>query len=391
MKRILAILLVAIMALGIVSCGTINQDNNVVILWKNGATTNDPNSLMNSFDRAMYIENISYENKGANGSAEEQLKQAKAAINNGCAILAVELVDGTIAKEIVTLAKEKKIPVVFFNCDVADDVLASYDKCFLVTSNTDKIAKLQSEMIINYIKENYKDMDKDGDKKISYVNYNVSDEVAELVNAELKKGLYDGGLLGTGIMKKKIDLELVLSGDSIPDDLKKVDLIITGNDKDAYDVLVKLQEKDYNTDKLTTKFVPIFTVGSDFDYKAHVVANRPALSADMIIDEEKDSQQTIDAKDKKIKELCKEYYKKNKFLVDLTNVDEVDVDDMIYTTTNIIGDGRISGTVTEDKDTISLTVAAICRNLIKNKSAFDGIDKELVDGSKVKISYIKNP
>ena len=371
MKRILAILLVAIMALGIVSCGTINQDNKVVILWKNGATTNDPNSLMNSFDRAMYIENISYENKGANGSAEEQLKQAKAAINNGCAILAVELVDGTIAKEIVTLAKEKKIPVVFFNCNVADDVLASYDKCFLVTSDTDKIAKLQSEMIIDYIKENHKDMDKDGDKKISYVNYNVSEEVAELVNAELKKGLYDGGLLGTGIMKNKIDLELVLLGNSIPKDLKdlkKVELIITGNDAYACDALVALQKNDYNTDKLATQFVPIFTVGSDFDYKAYVVKNRPNTSTDIT-----------------------KYYNDNKFLVDLTNVDEVDIDDMIYTTANVIGDGRISGSVTEDKDTISLTVAAICSNLIKTKSVFDGIDKELVDGSKVKISYIKNP
>ena len=111
----------------------------------------------------------------------------------------------------------------------------------------------------------------------------------------------------------------------------------------------------------------------------------------MIIDENKDNQQTIDAKEKKIKELCKKHYNENKFLVDLSNVDEIDLDEMVYTTTNIIGDGRISGTVTEDKDTLSLTVAAICRNIIKNKSAFNGIEKTLVDGSKVKLSYIKNP
>ena len=64
---------------------------------------------------------------------------------------------------------------------------------------------------------------------------------------------------------------------------------------------------------------------------------------------------------------------------------------MVYTTLNIIGDGRIAGTVTEDKDTMSLTVAAICRNIIKNKTAFDGINKDLIDGSTVKVSYIKNP
>ena len=391
MKRILAILLVAIMALGIVSCGTINSEDKVVVLWKNEATTNDPNSLMNAFDRAMYIENISYEYKGAKGNVDEQLAQAKAAIDNGCAVLAVELVDGTIAAEIVELAKAKEIPVVFFNCAVADEVLASYDKCFLVASDSDKIAKYQSELILDYIKENHKDIDKDGDKKISYVNYNVSNEVAELVNAELKKGVYDGGLLGTGIMKEKIDLELVLAGEAIPGDLKKVELIITGNDEDAAAVLTKLQTKDYNTNKLTTQFVAIFTVGSDFDYKSHVVSNRPILPEDMIIDEEKDSQKEIDAKEEKIKELCKDYYKNNKFLVDLTGVKEVDLDEMVYTTLNVIGDGRISGTVTEDKDTISLTVAAICRNIIKNKTAFDGIDTALIDGSKVKIGYIQNP
>lgn len=391
MKRTLAILLVAIMTLGIVSCGTINQENKVVILWKDNASTNDPNSLMNSFDRALYIESINYEYKGARGKADEQLKQAKDAINNGCAILAVELVDSTIAGEIVELAKAKNTPVVFFNCVVADEILSSYDKCFLVTSDSDKIAKLQSEMIIDYIKANHKDMDKNGDKKISYVSYNVSDDVAELVNKELEKGLYDNGLFGSGIMKEKIDLELVSLGNSIPDDVKAAELIITGNDKDACDVLVKIQKKDYNTDKLTTNFIPIFTVGSDFDYKEYIVANRPELSADMIIDENKDNQQTIDAKEKKIKELCKKHYNENKFLVDLSNVDEIDLDEMVYTTTNIIGDGRISGTVTEDKDTLSLTVAAICRNIIKNKSAFNGIEKTLVDGSKVKLSYIKNP
>lgn len=390
MKRFLAILLVAIMALGIVSCGTINQDKKVVILWKGEATTNDPNSLMNSFDRAMYIENIGYENKGAKGDAAEQLKQAKEALNGGCAVLAVELVSPLISGEIVKLAKEKNIPVVFFNSNVPEEVLALYDKCYLVTSDEDKVAKLQSEMIIDYIKENLETLDRDGNKEITCVNYKTDSTVADLVNKELAKGVYTGGILGTGIMKEKIDASIKVR-DYLPADLKNVELIITSSDEAAAEVLAMLQAKDYNTDKLATQHVAIFTVGSDFDYKNFVLSGRPALSDDMIINEEKDSQQTIDAKEKKIKELCGEYYKKNQYLVDLSTIKEVDLDDMVYTTLNVIGAGRIAGTVTEDKDTISLTVTAICRNLIKNKTAFDGIDKELISGSVVKVSYVKNP
>lgn len=390
MKRFLAILLVAIMALGIVSCGTINQDNKVVILWKGEATTNDPNSLMNSFDRAMYIENISYENKGAKGDAAEQLKQAKEALNGGCAVLAVELVSPLISGEIVKLAKEKNIPVVFFNSYVPEEVLNLYDKCYLVTSDEDKVAKLQSEMIIDYIKENLKTLDRDGNKEITCVNYKTDSTVADIVSKELEKGVYTGGILGTGIMKEKIDASIKVR-DYIPSDLKNVELIITSSDEAAAEVLAMIQAKDYNTDKLATQHVAIFTVGSDFDYKNFVLSGRPTLSKDMIIDEEKDDQKTIDAKEKKIKELCGDYYKKNQYLVDLSTIKEIDLDDMVYTTTNVIGAGRIAGTVTQDKDTISLTVAAICRNLIKNKTAFDGIDKALISGRAVKVSYVKNP
>ena len=82
---------------------------------------------------------------------------------------------------------------------------------------------------------------------------------------------------------------------------------------------------------------------------------------------------------KQIEELNK-YYADNAFLVDLTTVDESELDEMIYTTLNVIDSGRISGTVINDNDTIAVSVATIVKNFIKGKGAFDGVASEVKDG-----------
>lgn len=66
MKKILAFILVAILALGMAACGAINK-TPVAVLWAEGDTAVIPNSLINAMDRAMYIENIAYQYYGAEG------------------------------------------------------------------------------------------------------------------------------------------------------------------------------------------------------------------------------------------------------------------------------------------------------------------------------------
>ena len=75
------------------------------------------------------------------------------------------------------------------------------------------------------------------------------------------------------------------------------------------------------------------------------------------------------------------------YLVDLTVVEEVDLDDMIYTTINVIDGGRISGTVMEDNDAIAVSVATIARNFIKGNDTFKDIETTLVKDSEVLIPY----
>ena len=126
MKKWIAMLLLAAMMLSLAACGKVN-DSPVAILWSGDGEVKVPNSLINSMERAMYIENIRYDHYGANGNPDTQIQQAKEALEAGCAALMVELVtdvEDAAAKAIIVAAKAKNVPVVFFNCNVSDDVLA---------------------------------------------------------------------------------------------------------------------------------------------------------------------------------------------------------------------------------------------------------------------------
>lgn len=363
MKRIVSIVLAVLFSLSVfalVGCGNIN-DADVVILWKDEGVATNPNSLINSMDRAMYIEKVGYVHMGAKGDGDEQLKQAKEAVDGGCAALVVELINPWDAQKIVDYAKAKDIPVVFINTTqlIPAGVADSYDKCAVVTADPTTIAEVQGELIADYIKANFKKLDKNADDKITYFAYDkgvISTGAVKKANELLATEDY----VVKGADKKKINTTVEAAESSITDLLKidptQYELILTGEDYTAFTVLRALQAKDYNTDKLTTHFVPVITVGDRVDYKAYVV------------------------------EQGKEHYGENKFLVDLTVVDEADLDEMIYTTRNVVGAGRLAGTVIADDDAIAGAVAKIVRNLIKEKDMFDGI--EGVDGKTVKIRYI---
>ena len=106
---------------------------------------------------------------------------------------------------------------------------------------------------------------------------------------------------------------------------------------------------------------------------------------------EGDSKKEIQRKDKEIKKLeeLQNYYYENRFIVDLRDVNESELDEMIYTTRNVVDSGRIAGTVIADIDSMSLAVAAIVRNFIKGNDIFKGVASKpvSVSGSVVNVRY----
>lgn len=382
MKKIIALILVALMVIStfaFTSCGSVNKAD-VAILWSGDGEVKVPNSLINCMERAMYIENIAYAHYGANLKADDQLKQAKDALAAGCAALVVELINPLAAKDFVDAAKEKNVPVIFFNCLVADDVVDSYDKCYYVASDLTSIPEVQGKMIADYVIGNFENIDRNGDGKISYVSFadtlgpSIAEAANKVIKEDKKAGSYtlefyddknfinDLTTLGAGLAYTKI-LE------SYNDDNKNmVELVITTNDLTAYEILSILQSKDFNTDKLKTHLIPIFTVGASVDYKQIVLAGKPS-------DESK----------------VAEYYESMKFLCDLTAVAPEDLDEMIFNTANVIDTGRLAGTALEDQDAMAESVAKILRNLFKEKNAFDKVEIGEIKGSTLLIDYTVYP
>ena len=133
-------------------------------------------------------------------------------------------------------------------------------------------------------------------------------------------------------------------------------MIIAENDVDTMEALVELQALGFNKDKLATHCVTIYTVGSDADYKAKVLAGKPEGALDS--------------------ESVQKYFAEQKALADLTTV-EVDkdlekmqsqMDVLVYNTRNVIDAGRITGSAVEDYDAVAAAVAKAVVSLLKGKA-----------------------
>ncbi len=344
MKKLIAFLLAAVMVMSFTACGTVNG-SDVAILWSGDGVVKVPNSLINSMERAMYIVNISYKHYGANGDQVTQTQQALDALNAGCAALVVELVDPAAAQEIIDAANAKNVPVIFFHCNVN-----ASGKYMNVYTDTSSLPQVQSKQIMEALvdaKKNalQKDADRNGDQKITYAVFGEAAATVDAINAALaEKSLAP--------MEAYAAESLEVLAAAYTEEKAPVDLIITDNDATAQELLVALQAKGYNKDRLKTHLTPIYTVGDTADYKALVLSGRPAGG------------HTDDN--------VQEYFKSMQYLLDLRTVEESKLDALICTTSNIIGNGRIAGTALEDYDAIAMNVATLLSNIFNGSFEIEG-------------------
>ena len=71
-----------------------------------------------------------------------------------------------------------------------------------------------------------------------------------------------------------------------------------------------------------------------------------------------------------------------------SNMSEEEKSALIYTVTDIIGAGQITGTATEDYDGIAVAVATVLRNLMKGNDTVKDISTDIVNGIwAVKVPY----
>ncbi len=175
MKKVIRILALALCLItvfaSIPSCGGKSADVHVFYY-----TYSDPyiSTVRSALDKKLEEAGISYQDHDANNSQTTQTEQIQTAITKGAKAIIVNIVttgSNDAANGIVSLAKNANIPLIFFNREVSDDVVKSYEKCSFIGTNAKEAGYLQGDMIGDYLVQNFSAVDLNRDGKISYVMF----------------------------------------------------------------------------------------------------------------------------------------------------------------------------------------------------------------------------
>lgn len=359
MKKITAVMLFLIMLFSFSGCSkTVDfvEDNTdddfknlkgeISVLYYSYSDTYI-SSVRTALDKELNDKGVKFTNYDANSNQTTQSEQVQTALAKGSSMLIVNLVETgstDLAASIVNLAKEKNIPVIFFNRSVEESVVKSYDKCVFVGTDSDMSGHMQGEMIGNYVLRNYDAIDLNGDGKISYVLFKGQEGNVE-ANARTKYAVEDCNKILTDAGKSKIEFYDASNSNKYLVDQdgnwsasaatnymgtllaqyseangNMVELIIANNDEMALGAISSLQQAGYN--KEGGKYIPVFGIDA-----------------------------TDAAKSK-------------------------------------IADGSMTGTIKQDADGMADAIVEIAENFATGKDIFEDIpDANIVDGWRVNVPY----
>ncbi len=170
-KQFLALMLILCLALPLFAgCGG-TQNADVHVFYYSYSDTYI-SSVRTALDSALSGAGISYQNYDGNGNQTTQTEQIRTAITKGAKAILVNIVNtgsDDAANEIAGLAKEANVPLIFFNREVGDEVVKSYEKCAYVGTRAEEAGILQGELVGEFLLANFDTYDLNKDGEISYV------------------------------------------------------------------------------------------------------------------------------------------------------------------------------------------------------------------------------
>ena len=322
MKKVIALALALVMALGLVACGSTapaettaaaaegdavvettvvaaeaaGVDGEVSIFWYTFGDTY-LSSVRSAMNAAWDAAGIKYHDYDANNSQTTQTEQIETAITKGAAVLVVNIVDASsddATQAIVDMAQAANIPLVFFNRSVSEEIVSAYDQAAYVGTDYTQAGHMQGEMIGNYVLENYETLDLNGDGQISYVmfkgqegnmeadartQYGVEDADKVLTeagkpalvfydDANPSKYLLDAN--GAWSAEQGQNLMQTLLSKYSEDNGNMVELVIANNDDMGLGAISALQNAGYN--KEGGKYIPVFGVDATDAAKEAIAA-----------------------------------------------------------------------------------------------------------------------
>lgn len=106
--------------------------------------------------------------RDAAGSQRTQDDQVKELINAGCDVLCVNLVDRADPSEIIDLARDQDVPIIFFNREPVAEDLMQWEGLYYVGAEAEESGVMQGELAADLIRAD-SEVDKNHDGKIQYV------------------------------------------------------------------------------------------------------------------------------------------------------------------------------------------------------------------------------
>ena len=242
-------------------------------------------NVRNEMDAQWEAMGVTYNNYDGNTNQGTQMDQVNTAIANGANVLVVNAVEASAdetTQSIVDAAKTAGIPVIFFNREVSDDVVNSYEQAAFVGTDPAEAGHMQGELIGNYLIENYDAVDLNGDGAISYVmfkgqennpeaeyrtQYSVEDANAILEeNGKPALAYYDTAATTQYLVDPNGSWSAAAAQDYMTTILSAyseangnmVELVIANNDDMGLGAITALETAGYNNGTGTT--IPVFTV-----------------------------------------------------------------------------------------------------------------------------------
>ena len=303
MKKMFALLLAAVMMLSVLTaCGsgdtqeettgdTATEESsesalNVGVFYYNYSDAYIT-TVRNAMDGLLDAAGITYNNYDGAGNQATQLDQINTAISNGANLLVVNIVETSspdAAQQACDAAKNAGIPIIFFNREVENSVVDSYENAAFVGTDAAEAGHMQGQMIGEFLLENYDTVDLNGDGVISYVmfkgqegnkeaeyrtQYAVEDADAILTEAgKPSLEFYDSN----NTSKYLVDTTGNWSSQAATDYMNTilaayseasnnmVELIIANNDGMAEGAIAALQAAGYNTGEEGSTTIPVYGV-----------------------------------------------------------------------------------------------------------------------------------
>jgi len=308
-------------------------------------------TVRNEMDAMFDSMGVTYKNWDGAGSQPGQTDQVNSAITAGSDLLIVNIVETSspdAAQTICDAAKTAGIPVIFFNREVDNSVVNSYENCAFVGTNAPDAGHMQGEMIGQYLLDNYDAVDLNGDGTISYVMFKGQEGNAEaeartqFAVEDADKMLTEAGKSALAYYDSKaatkylVDQNGKWSAAAANDYMNTilstysetngnmVELVIANNDEMAKGAISALQTAGYNNGEGTTT-IPVFGVDATADARA------------------------------------------------------------------LIGEGKMTASVMQDANGMASTITTLAANIKDGKALMDGTDKFVVDDdvAKIRVPYQK--